>query len=96
MNALKSQMIRSRKARDEAMTRSQAITGTMEFFMKSVALSLHEMYGFGEKRCADVILDALERCDEYTDRYGSECVISAMDARLRGAGIEIAFVEREK
>lgn len=96
MNAIKSYDKRSRRAREDLDLRYKTITQTMEFFMKSVALSLHEIYGFGEERCGRVIEDAVKRIDEYTERYDSECVATAIDKNLRDAGIEICFVEREK
>lgn len=76
--------------------KSQAVMNTLEFFMKSVALSLREMHGFGEKRCYDVITDAVNRVEEYTDKYGSEYVSTAMDVRLKDYGISLEFKEKSK
>lgn len=96
MNAIKTRERLSKRAREDLNLRSATITQTMEFFMKLVALSLHEIYGFGEERFGRVAEDVMDKVDEYTERYDSECVITAIDKKLREAGIEICFVEREK
>ena len=89
MNALKNRQKRSKRERDDDKLISQTIFDTFEFTMKSVALSLHELYGFGEKRICAVLDDAIKRVDEYTERYDSECVLTAMDRKLESLGIKI-------
>lgn len=74
VNALKSLEKRSRRERDKAELQSQAVLDTTSFFMKCVAVSLHEIYGFGEKRCERVISDISKNLSEYFSRYGGECV----------------------
>lgn len=89
MNALKSLEKRSRREREAFELQSQTALNVTTFFMKSVAVSLHEIYGFGEKRCERVLNDIARKFSENFDRYSGECVETAMDARLRDYRINV-------
>jgi len=95
MKALKSLEKRSRREREVVNAQSKAAIDTTKFFMKAVAVSLHEIYGFGEKRCERVISDISKNLSEYFSRYGGECVESAVDARLRDYRINVDLKFKE-
>lgn len=89
MNALKSLEKRSRREREVVNAKSKVAIDTTKFFMKAVAVSLHEIYGFGEKRCERIIQDVAQKFSENFNRYSGECVETAMDARLRDYNITV-------
>ena len=94
MNAMKRRNRESKRERDDSDLISQTVVNTMSLVCKSIALSLHELYGFGEKRVGAVLQDAVNRVDEYTDRYGSEFVETAMDEHLDDIGMDITVKGR--
>lgn len=89
MNALKNRQKRSKREREKDLLTSQTVIDSLELFIHTFALTLNEMDGYGEKRITDRMTDALKRIDEYTERYGSDCVLTAMKNRLKDIGITI-------
>lgn len=89
MNALKNRQKKSKREREKDELISQTILDALELLSHSFALTLNEMDGYGEKRISDRLTDAFKRVDEYTERYGSEYVLTAMKKRLKDVGITI-------
>lgn len=85
MNALKNRPKRSKREREK----TQTVIDSLELFIHTFALTMHEMDGYGEKRITDRVTDAMKRIDDYTERYGSEFVLTAMQNRLKDIGITI-------
>lgn len=91
MKAYKRVQKESKRKRDEDALITEVIMDTVEFTLKSVALSLYEQYGFHNKRAGRVLQDALDRVDDYTKKYGSEFVDTAMTKMLSDYGISITL-----
>lgn len=93
MNALKRVKRESKRARDDNALAEEMILRTVNFTLKSVAISLYEICGFHNKRSERVLQDAVNRVNEYTERYGSDCVEAAMDKIIKEYGLEIILKE---
>ena len=91
MKAMKRVNRESKRKRDDDALTTDVIMETVQFTMKSVALSLYEIYGFHNVRTGRVLQDALNRVDDFTKRYGSECVDTAMTKELADYGINITL-----
>lgn len=89
MNALKNRQKKSKREREDSELISQTVLDTMELIICSFALTMNEKDRYGEKRITDRITDAVKRVDEYTEKYGSECVLPEMKKRLKDIGITI-------
>lgn len=73
---------------------SDLIFYAVQFTLKSVAISLYEIYGFHNKRGERVLQDAVDRVCEFTRRYGSDCVDEAMNKLLQDYKIDMTLRER--
>lgn len=91
MNAYKRVQKESKRKREDDELTTEVIMQTVEFTLKSVALSLYELYGFHNTRGGRVLQDALDRVDEYTKKYGSAFVDTAMTKMLSDYGITITL-----
>lgn len=89
MNALKNRQKKSKRERENSALISQTVLNSMEVILSSVALTMHEMDGYGEKRITDRLTDVVNRIDEYTEKFGSDCVLTAMKIRLQYIGVKI-------
>lgn len=89
MSATKRLKKESKRAREDNALAEEMILRTVNFTLKSVAISLYEIYGFHNKRSERVLQDAVNRVDEFIARYGSDCVEPAMDKIISDYGLEI-------
>lgn len=89
MNALKNRQKKSKRQRENDELISQTILDTLELLSHSFAITMNEKDGYGEKRISDRLTDAFKRVDEYTERYGSDCVLTARKKKLKDLGITI-------
>lgn len=91
MSATKRIKRESKRVREDNALAEEMILRTVNFTLKSVAISLYEVYGFHNKRSEKVLQDAVNRVDEFIDRYGSDCVEAAMDRIIEDYGLEITL-----
>ena len=89
MKALRNRNKRSARERKEEKMLMDRTFDTMELFLYLMCSSLNKRRGFGEKRCAVTVQDIFALLDEYTERYGSECVLTALKKDLTDRRIYI-------
>lgn len=91
MNAMKRIKKESKRAREDDELTSEIIMRTVNFTLKSVALSLYELHGFHNKRTGRILQDACDRISKYSNKYGEEYVESAMDVFLHNYSLDITL-----
>lgn len=93
MKAYKAAEARNAKQRYENARNVRVIGDTLEYFLLSSALELNEQFGFGEKRLSQFITGMTKRMDEYIDKYGDDCLLTALRFKAAQLGCEIIFTE---
>ena len=82
MKALHNRAKRSARERREDEMLLRRTFNTVELALYLMCVSLNDRRGFGEKRCGETIQDIFSLLDHYTERYGSDCVITAVKKDL--------------
>ena len=95
MNALDRVKRQSKRQRDDEALIEEIVVRTVNLTLKSVAVSLYELYGFHNVRTGRLLQDVLDRVDEYNERYGSAFSEAAMDKLLGDIGINLVLKERK-
>jgi hypothetical protein len=62
---------------------------TVELFLYLMCIALNDRRGYGEKRCSVTCNDIFALLDNYTERYGSDCVLTALKKDLESRRIYI-------
>ena len=95
MNATKRLKRESKRQRDEDALIEDIVIRTVNLALKSVAISLYELYGFHNVRTGRLLQDVLDRVGEYNERYGNECSEAAMDKYLADLGLDLVLKEHK-
>lgn len=59
-------------------------------------MELNEQFGFGESRFARYAEGMVKRMDEYIDRFGDDCLLTALRFKAKQLGFEIEFTDGGK
>ncbi len=89
MKALYNRNKQSARERKEEKLLMQRTVDTVELFLYLMCISLNDRRGYGEKRLGETITDIFDLLDYYTERYGSECVLTAVKKELADREIYI-------
>ena len=87
MKALYNRNKQSARDRKEEKLLLQRTVDTVELIMYLMCIVLNNRRGYGKKRCGETITDIFELLDYYTERYGSECVVTVAKKELADRGI---------
>jgi hypothetical protein len=89
MKALGRRTKMSARDRKEEERLSQRTYDTMELLLYLMCISLNKRRGYGEQRCGETVTDIFDLLDYYTERYGSEYVVTAAKKELADRNIFI-------
>lgn len=89
MHAFKSAQKRSARERRDEELRCQRTYDVIVLTLMLTFLSLNKRYSFGAKRLHLIFDDVFDTMQEYTNRYGSDGVITALHKHLSERGINL-------
>lgn len=74
--------------------RSQWTNLANALFLYSLALEMHETAGYGKGRCTDLANRLMQRIYGYIDRYGEDCLLTALESKCGEFGFDLREVKR--